>query len=233
MFIIKRYKICEQSKQLKENNNISEPKLLDRKESPRKLMIALFALCIATYNTSEATFLQFDSTYYQNSPLGLTASKAAEFISSKATSYTIGRGISVFIAIKVKPQYMIAYHLMISIMGIIVLIFAQNSTTFLWIANVMIGFGFSAMFPAIFAFIRQYIEMTDRIGTILTFSGGFFNLFSPFILGAFIEKFSVIFIIFELTYLLICSLLFCVILYVINNSLKYKKNSNNRVFVLN
>jgi len=231
MFVIKRYRIPE-TKSIQNENN-SELKLFDRKESPRKLIIALIALCLSTYNASEGAFLQFESAYYQYSAIHLTASKATEIISAKATAYTIGRGISIFIAIKIKPQYMMAYHLSISIIGVVILIFAQNSITWIWIASATVGFGFSAMFPAIYSFLRQYIQMTDRIGTILTFSSGSLNLFSPFILGTFIEKHSIAFVIVEMTYLLISSFLFCIILYIIRKTSKSSKMFlDNKVYVL-
>jgi sugar phosphate permease len=95
-------------------------------------------------------------------------------MSAMALSYTISRGISTFIAIKIRPQHMIAYHLLILVIAVTILFFGQNSLTFLWFAVLIIGFGFGPLFAAIFAFIEQYIEMTDRIGTIFLFSSSMF-----------------------------------------------------------
>jgi sugar phosphate permease len=217
MFIVKRYKAPE--KGLKENTEISDTKLFDRKESRRILIIIVISICLATYNAFETTFFNFSPTYYQNFALKLTASKSAEIASVAATSYTVGRGVSVFIAFKIKPQLMISYHLIISIIAVIILAFAEYSITVLWVGNILIGFGFSALSPAIFAYIREYISLTDRIGAIFTFSCASLNSISPLILGSFIEENPIIFIICLFVFSSTTILLFIIILYIVKKSI--------------
>jgi len=180
MFVFKRYETPSQisAKNTNINQNSDQTKtskkLFDEKGSPRKLFIILLSVLLSTYSTTEATFFQFGPTFYQYIPLKLSASKSAEIMSAMALSYTISRGISTFIAIKIRPQHMIAYHLLILVIAVTILFFGQNSLTFLWFAVLIIGFGFGPLFAAILAFIGQYIEMTDRIGTIFLFSSSMF-----------------------------------------------------------
>jgi len=231
MFLAKRYR--NNLEILKENNNCLETKLFDRKSSPRVLSIVLFSVFMAFFCVSENTYLRFGATYYQYIPLKLTASKSAEIVSAMATSYTIGRGISVLIAIKIKPQIMIGYHFVILITSIIILFFGQNSITLIWIGSLTLSFGFSSVFPAIFSFISRYLIITDRIGTILVFSSTSITIFAPLVLGPYIEKFSPIYIITIVTNISISILLFIIILYIIRKTNKNYlnfMNDNNYIF---
>jgi hypothetical protein len=148
-------------------------------------------------------------------------------MSAMALSFTISRGISFFIAIKIRPQHMIACHLLILVIANTILFFGQNSLTLLWIGTLIISFGLGPLFAGIFAFIGHYIEVTDRIGTIFLFSSSFVYLFLPFILGTFIEKHSIVFVLSIAISLIISIFVFALILYTIR---KTKKNNMNYIY---
>ncbi len=225
MFLVKRYR--NDSEILKNNNNCSETKLFDRKSSPRVLSIILVSIFIAFYCVSETVYLMFSATYFQYFPLKLTASKSAQIVSTMATSYTISRGISVLIAIKIRPQLMISYHFLIIITSIIILFFGQNSITLVWVGSLSLSFGYSPVYPSIFSYINQYLVITDRIGTIFVFSTATITMFAPFVLGTYIEKFAVVYIISIITTLSISILLFIIILYIIWKTKKIYSNLMN------
>jgi MFS family permease len=230
MFVFKRYEtpsqISAKNTNIDQNSNQTKTstKLFDEKESPRKLFIILLSVLLSTYFTTEATFVQFGPTFYQYIPLKLSASKSAEIMSAKALSLTISRGINTFIAIKIRPQHMIAYHLLILLIANIILFFGQNSLTFLWIGTLIIGFGFGPLFAASFSFIGHYIEITDRIGTIFLFSSSIVYLFLPFILGTFIEKHSIVFLLSIAINVIISIFVFALILYIIRKTKKSHMN---------
>ena len=190
MFLIKSYKKPSQTTKHKEE----VVHVFDRSGSQRKLFIILVSVFLAFYFCSENLYLKFSATYFQNIPLKLSASEAAELFLWMTVSHTCGRVISVFVAFKVKPEIMITYHSIILIISLISLYLVENSLTYLWVSSLMMSFGFSAIYPAIFAFVGQYLEMTDIIGTILSFSVTFLNLFMPFILGSFIEVYPNVFV---------------------------------------
>ncbi len=171
MFLVKRYR--NDSEILKNNNNCSETKLFDRKSSPRVLSIILVSIFMLFYCVSETVYLMFSATYFQYFPLKLTASKSAQIVSAMATSYTISRGISVLIAIKIRPQLVISYHFLIIITSIIILFFGQNSITLVWVGSLSLSFGYSPVYPSIFSYINQYLVITDRIGTIFVIFHGY------------------------------------------------------------
>jgi MFS family permease len=230
MFVFKRYEtpsqISAKNSNIEQNSNPTKTptKLFNERESPRKLIIILFSILLSTYCTTDYTFFKFGPTFYQYIPIKLSASKSAEMMSAMALSFTISRGISIFIAIKIRPQHMIAYHLLILVIANTILFFGQNSLTLLWIGSLAIGIGFGPLFAAIFAFIGNYIEMTDKIGTIFTLSSGIVYVFLPFILGTFIEKHSFVFILSIAINLIISIFVFALILYTIRKTKKRNKN---------
>jgi hypothetical protein len=122
-----------------EENLRSHSNLIDGQIKRRKLMIFLVAICLSIYGALEAVHFQYSSTYYQYFDLRITAPKAALIVSAMAGSFTIGRCVSTFIAIKVKPEIMIIYHFRILIIAMCVLFFGKNYITLIWIGNIIIG----------------------------------------------------------------------------------------------
>ena len=191
------------------------PRDSDSLRRDRRLNIVLIAIFLATYTTVELSHFSYSSTYYQFISLGITAREAAEIFSIMASSFTIGRCVSALIAIKLKPKVMIGYHFFVIFVALIVLYMGLKSDRLIWLGNVIIGFGFSAVFPAIFAFAEEYIKINDKISTILIFSSASLNLFTPFILGPLLENNSFILLEFEIVFFSSAVILFVVILFVI------------------
>ncbi|XP_054166886.1 uncharacterized protein LOC128964326 [Oppia nitens] len=224
MFMIKKYRLSDQM--IVETTIDYECKKSEHKknlfkssdESPRKTLILLFAVFFMFYNACEGLAFQFGPSYYQNMELRLTSSKAAGIMSVMATAYTIGRGINVLISIKIRAKHMIEYHFLIIITGFCILFFSNHSLLMVQMANIVLGFGFSALFPSMFAYIKQYIEISNSIGTVLMFSSEIVVSFTPYILATFIERYAIIFIIIESLYLMISIVIFLVIIYLIRRT---------------
>jgi MFS family permease len=216
MFFIRRYRTPAQNPKEKFNSRVT--KLFDERDSPRILMITLVSIFMAFYCVSENTYLRFGATYYQYIPLRLTASKSAEIVSAMALTYTIGRGISIFIAFRIKPKHMIEYHFLILLISLTILLFGQKSLTLIWIGSLTMSLGFSTIFPSINAFIREYFELTNKIGTIFTIFSASLTLPLPFILGTFIEKHPFIYLLSIGLNLLFAIIIFVLILFVIRKT---------------
>ena len=187
-------------------------------ESPRKTLIVLFAMLFMFYNACEGLMFQFGPSYYRNMGLRLSATKACRMISVMATAYTIGRGLNVLIAIKVRSKHMLQYHFGILIVGFAALFFSERSVHILTMANIILGFGFSAVFPAVLSYFKQYMDITNKLGTILIFSSESMATFTPYILGTFIEMYSIIFIIVEVFYFVLGLIIFLIIVHLINKT---------------
>lgn len=191
MFVVKKYKyVAVKSKEVDDKSKV---KLFNREGAPKTLIVIISCIFLAFYSISEVIYLEFGATYFQYIPIRLSASKAAEIFSAMSLSYTIGRGINIFVALKVKLHIIIAYHFLIIIAAIVTLLTVDQSLIHLWIGSLMLSFGFSPIFPAVFAFIGQYLEITNRIGTILIFAHACLNIIVPFILGTYLEQYPFVF----------------------------------------
>lgn len=140
MFYIRKYEIPEENeenwKQIKTDGRV---KLRGDSGAPIKTIVMLCAICFASFTAIENCQFQFSPTFNQYIPLRLCAPKTAIILSVMALCFTLGRGISIFIAIRLRPETMITYHYCIIITAIIVLLFAQNSLLFICIGNILIG----------------------------------------------------------------------------------------------
>ena len=108
------------------------PKLFETMHSQKVFLIVLVSLLLAFFSASETIFFAFSATYFQYIPLKLSASKAAEVVSAMAMTFTISRGMAILIAIRTKPQKIIAIFLSILLLSMFILFFATNSMTMLW-----------------------------------------------------------------------------------------------------
>ena len=227
MFLVNRYKYEQPIKIVDPTtkNEIleqeeDEKKLFNRQRQNRKLVIVLFAVLVATFNVYDVNYYSFAVTYFQYTPLKLTASKASEVITGFTVPYTVFRGLNCIISMKVQPKYILSVHFVITVIGLVVLAFAGNSLTILWVANVIIGIGDSAICQTLYAFAGQYILLTDTVGTIIVLFLGPFNIVPPYLLGLYIKDFYKIFIIVESCAIAVCVLLFVILLLFIR---KYKR----------
>ena len=156
---------------------------------PKKTIIICISIFLAFGIMSENMYMDFSPTFFQFSPLRLSANKAAEIFSTMSIALSTGRGLSVFIAMKLRPQTMISYQIFIVFVGYIYQYFGQHSLTHLWVSAIIICFGYSSIFICLFSFVGQYMEVTDKIGAIFIASYNSVYLFLPFFLGKYIEEF--------------------------------------------
>src|SRR5699024_1357505 len=74
-------------------------------------------------------------------------------------------------------------HFIIQAAAILLLYFSQNSLLAIYIGMAAMGYGFSALWPAVFGFTEQYLGLTDRICSFYVFLVGGTCLITPFIMS--------------------------------------------------
>ncbi|CAG2108471.1 unnamed protein product [Medioppia subpectinata] len=158
------------------------------------IFVILNGIFLAFYMSTEILYLEFISTYLQYIPLKLSAKKAAEIASASALCYTIGRGISALVAIKVKPQRLIQSHFCIIFIAMSIIIFGQQYIALVWVGCLSAGFGFSPIYAAIYSLIKQHMEVDDKVAGFLLFSTDSINVLLPYVLGLHIETMPDLFI---------------------------------------
>ncbi|UXI22286.1 FAM76A protein [Sarcoptes scabiei] len=160
----------------------------------------------------EQMHLQFLPTFAVNTDLNLSPSSAAMISSAAALAFTIGRCLSIPLAIKFRPQTILyTNHILMLIGTILLAAYANTSERMLWIGNIVLGCGFSSVYASIYAFLEQKISVTNRIGSIFVFAGGFTAAVSPSMVGRYIEADPLILIWFDLICCLLCLTVFFII----------------------
>ncbi|CAG2119291.1 unnamed protein product, partial [Medioppia subpectinata] len=140
-------------------------KLFNRKDTPRKTMRLLFALEFALYLVFETTFNKFSVTYFQYSPLKLSAEKATEVYTVAMSVYTAGLVLNILYPYKFQIKNIICVHYILVIVGALLLIPGRTSVPIMWTAMVIMYMGFSAMYSGIIAITEQFVDMTNQLST--------------------------------------------------------------------
>ncbi|KAH9401599.1 hypothetical protein TYRP_016997 [Tyrophagus putrescentiae] len=186
-----------------------------RAHPPPPTKLGLTALCLAFYASAELAYINFSSTVLQmletEGEDKISAEEAAILQSVLAAAYALGRLATAFIAIRVRPEAIMAYHYLTVLCGLLAVFFGRSHRVLVYGGTAVLGAGFSAMWPAILAFTERYMRLTHCAGTVLYFANGLLSLFSPLIVGRYLVSRPAIFFLFEGVYLLVSLLLFAVI----------------------
>ena len=196
MYVIKKYHYNNDSQI--EVAVTEEQKARHKEYVPSKTIIICISLFLAFGIMSENMYMDFAPTFYQYCPAKLSAAEASEMFSEIAIALTVGRGLSVLIAMYLKPWHMITYQSVIVFCGYIFQYFAQNDKTLLLISSLIICFGYSSIFICLFSFVGQYMEVTDKIGGLFIASYNAVYMFLPYFIGKTIEDYPQSFIFVEL-----------------------------------
>ncbi|XP_054161315.1 uncharacterized protein LOC128959396 [Oppia nitens] len=215
MFFVKRYHFDKETQV--EALESEEQKERYRKYVPRKTIVACIVIFNATGIMSEMIYMDFAPTFYQFCSVRLPASEASEMFSYVGIALTIGRFMSVFIAVYLKPWVMITYQTLIVFVGFIFQYYAQYDYKLLLASSIIICFGYSSIFICLYSFVGQYMKVTDRMGGL--FIGSYNLLYMP--LAYFIAKYVEIvpesFVFLELACVCVAIVAFSYVLYSVRN----------------
>ena len=171
--------------------------------SNRILKLSLCAFLLAIYGSAELGWFNFATTMWQYLEIHLDAPTAAQAQSILSGAYAFGRLLSAFISIKVVPQIVLSYHFLIMATGLSTLYFGQHNKSVIFGASAVLGYGFSAMWPAIFAFAEEHFRLTDRAYSSFTVLSGIISLTFPLVLGQTFRKSPIMLFLLEGSFLVI------------------------------
>lgn len=151
----------------------------------RTWKIALISASASTYIAAELGYFAFVTSMYQKLDIQLAASTATQVQSIMFATYTMGRLLSAFISLKVKPDIILAYHFVIILISVAILFIGKDNLTLIYIGNSALGFGCSAVWPGMFAFTAHFLCLTSRICSLLAFLCGLVSICFPLIMNRF------------------------------------------------
>lgn len=105
----------------------------------RKWKMMLAVLLYGTCDTTQLAYTTYSPTIWQFMDIQLSASESARISSVMTATNTIGRLITGFISLKLKPDTILMYHYAIIIISGLVLFFGQNNLTIIYIATGALG----------------------------------------------------------------------------------------------
>ncbi|CAG7727659.1 unnamed protein product [Allacma fusca] len=182
---------------------------LDKGWTRNKLMLVILsAVVLSGYQGMEVSTVQFLPTFAHNIALKLPEPEAALVTSGLTGAFTAGRFLGILIVFfKLPPTVILLANMVLSFTGNIILcLFATDNLNCLWAGAVLLGLGYSTIFPCVYDYIEKYLTVTNFIGTVFIVSGGGVAGLYPFILGPFVETHPLV-----LTYLVFLSIAVCIV----------------------
>lgn len=164
------------------NKDINLRKPPTEKIPYRTTKLVLMGMCLGTFLAGEMGFQTFCPSMLQYLPIKMTASRAAHALSIMSATFTIGRLATAFISLKVPIDIILAYHFVIQLISVGIFYINSDNETMIYIGMALMGYGFSAPWPAIFSFTEEYLGLTARICAFYTFLVGVTCLITPMIL---------------------------------------------------
>jgi len=154
------------------------------------VQILLFCcLMTSVFCASEMTTFQFVATFCVKLNLGLTKSYGAMVMTGVASSFAVGRFCGIIFALKFKPLYILWADWAFIVIGNLILVASNSGTTFLWIGSLMMSFGYSSFFAAIFSYLRERIAVNNFISSIVILSSLSGNAIGfPVFIGRYMES---------------------------------------------
>lgn len=214
-FFIHRYKTPIDSTTLDANNNKPTVKSSEIADFPvipyRRSKLVLLALCYAFYMPTEGLYLGQSASMWQFLEIKLTAQEAAQQLTLLGATFTGGRLLTALIALKLKPDLIMTYHYAIIIGSLLLLFFGRHDRMLITIGNCILGFGYSAIYPAFFAFTQQHLRLTEKICSMYSFIGSLVSLVRPLVLGQTFREFPQVIFIMEAVFLSVTVTMFALV----------------------
>ncbi|OXA61462.1 Sodium-dependent glucose transporter 1 [Folsomia candida] len=173
-------------------NQTNPPNHIEKKSpntSYKIQLIMLACLIVGTYVGMEITTVQFLPTFTHFIPLKLAPSDGAKILTGLSAAFMSGRAVGIFLVLKIRPEIIIVGNFVVILVGNIALHFVGGtSLEILWSGAVLLGVGFSAVFPCFYGFLEKHLHVTDVIGAVIISSSGLISAIYPVIIGTWIEQ---------------------------------------------
>ncbi|KAH9396053.1 hypothetical protein TYRP_020133 [Tyrophagus putrescentiae] len=100
-----------------------------------------------------------------------------------SATFTLGRLVTAFIATRLLPDIIVAYHMVTFMIGLAIVFFGRDSETVIIVGSAVLGYAFSAIWPAMFAFTERHLRLSHRVCSTYCFLAGLLSLTVPLVLG--------------------------------------------------
>ena len=162
------------------------------KISGRAKIVIIVIACFfnSFYQSMEVNTLQFASVFAQSSPIQLTEREGSRVLSAMTFGFAIGRGVGIFLVLKIQPHLILIGNLVLLLLGNTLLFtLGGTSVEWMWAGAICLGLGLSTTIAAFFAYLEKYIFISDRVAAFTSVGVGLMISVYPLVLGKWIEDF--------------------------------------------
>ena len=146
------------------------------------ILIALTGLFLFFYVGSEVSFGGWYYTYVLSQ--GFVSEATAAYMNSAFWfSFTIGRLISIWIAVKVPQKKVLPVAVIGSLASISMLFLMPANTALLWISPIALGFFMAPIFPTAFSWTSQSLHLSGKLTGILFLGDSTGAMILPWLVG--------------------------------------------------
>jgi len=119
----------------------------------------------------------------------------------------------VFISTKLSPKFIILTDLtLMTISNLLLIYFSDERVEMTFFAIVLLAIGMSSIYPSLYSYMKQRIQVNNNVGALIVFCSGFISIIYLLLEGKYIEKYSLTFPLINLVSLIIMIALFCILI---------------------
>jgi fucose permease len=160
---------------------------INNKNRKRGTLIALIAIFFFLYVGSETSFGGWIATYAKTLGLG-DAVTAAYLTSAFWGALTLGRFLSVLLAVYIKPATMLVIDLAGTIISLCIVLAGSGSVIVTWIGTIGTGLFMASLFPATVNLAERRMTITGKITAWFFVGGSLGGMTLPLIIGQFFNS---------------------------------------------
>ena len=162
--------------------------------SKQKQLIWVIALFFFAFVGVEIGYGDWLAAYSITS--GLAREKTATLLTSTYWgAFTLSRLISIPLAVKLKPKWVLLIDMVGSVVGLGLVFLFPHRSSILWVGTIILGLSVASLFPTMLTFAEGLLPMTGRVTSIFFVSGSVGSIFLPWLIGRSVEKLGPAFIV--------------------------------------
>jgi len=151
------------------------------------ILLGLTGLFLFFYVGSEVSFGGWYFTYVFSQGF-ISETTAAYMNSAFWLSFTIGRLLSIWVALKVPQKKVLPIAVVGSLLSISILFIQPLNTALLWISPIALGFFMAPIFPTAFSWVSQSLQLNGRLTGILFLGDSTGAMILPWLAGRVIDS---------------------------------------------
>lgn len=158
-----------------------------RTNQSKPALVVLVAILLFLYVGAEVSYGGWVYTYVINSFVDIPVAEAALLTSAFWGAFTIGRLVSIPLAVRVKSSVILVVDLIGCLVSLGLIILFQGSLAALWMGTLGLGIFMAAFFPTTVTLAGQRMRITGRVSGWFFVGAGAGGMILPWVIGQLID----------------------------------------------